>query len=361
MGTDPFGYGADKFQYTIPPEITPGDYTLAWTWFNKIGEREMYMNCAPITVTGSSHYAKRDLDNAALSSDDNTFAKRDMSSLPDMFVANIGNGCSTAPSGTDLAIPVANRGKYIQRFDTGPLTPPVGNCGGSSSDGTGAGTAVPVPPAAQPSAHAPSPSPEAQPSTPALQPPPHPQPQPQPQLQPSAPSAQPQGSPSSAALTHIPSLTTGTCHTPGKSVCSPDSLSIGTCDEHNQVIFQPVPLGTKCDKALGVEVHARRSHMLRRKSEGTSDTKTFRKKQVDGDVGERGWGVVNCERADTPGCDSVLQHEKHTRVEMEEMSVGELRALSSGGRGLRGRSRCAGHGTLLRSEKGLAGDGDVEE
>lgn len=31
------------FQYKIPEAVAPGDYTLAWTWFNKIGNREMYM------------------------------------------------------------------------------------------------------------------------------------------------------------------------------------------------------------------------------------------------------------------------------------------------------------------------------
>lgn len=34
----------DAFSYKIPQGINPGEYTLAWTWFNKIGAREMYMN-----------------------------------------------------------------------------------------------------------------------------------------------------------------------------------------------------------------------------------------------------------------------------------------------------------------------------
>ncbi|KAG7009658.1 hypothetical protein G7Y79_00002g007730 [Physcia stellaris] len=161
VGNDPFGYGADKFQYTIPAEVSPGDYTLAFTWFNKIGQREMYMNCAPITVTGSAKSRRNFFDDAENNNDttiftasDSDFDKRDaFSSLPDMFKANIGNGCSTAESGTDLAIPEANKGKYVQRYNTGPLTPPVGNC---ASSGAGAAAADPVPvapAAAQPSAH----------------------------------------------------------------------------------------------------------------------------------------------------------------------------------------------------------------
>lgn len=41
-----------KFNIPIPKEVASGQYFLAWTWFNKIGNREMYMNCAPLEVTG---------------------------------------------------------------------------------------------------------------------------------------------------------------------------------------------------------------------------------------------------------------------------------------------------------------------
>jgi hypothetical protein len=44
LPADPNGQGASKFQFSIPSGIAPGDYVLAWTWFNKIGNREMYMN-----------------------------------------------------------------------------------------------------------------------------------------------------------------------------------------------------------------------------------------------------------------------------------------------------------------------------
>ncbi|GIZ47521.1 hypothetical protein CKM354_001061000 [Cercospora kikuchii] len=74
------------FQYTMPKGMPNGEYTLAWTWFNKIGNREMYMNCAPIKVTGGA-------DNNEV-----------YNSLPDMFVANIGNGCGTT-EGEDFVFP----------------------------------------------------------------------------------------------------------------------------------------------------------------------------------------------------------------------------------------------------------------
>ncbi|QDS73639.1 hypothetical protein FKW77_002254 [Venturia effusa] len=41
-----------KYNIPIPKELASGKYFLAWTWFNKIGNREMYMNCAYLDVTG---------------------------------------------------------------------------------------------------------------------------------------------------------------------------------------------------------------------------------------------------------------------------------------------------------------------
>jgi hypothetical protein len=41
LPADPNGNGASTFQYSIPQGITPGDYTLAWTWYNRVGNREM--------------------------------------------------------------------------------------------------------------------------------------------------------------------------------------------------------------------------------------------------------------------------------------------------------------------------------
>jgi hypothetical protein len=46
------GFAADhslQLRFTIPEGIESGKYTLAWTWFNRLGNREMYMDCAPIT------------------------------------------------------------------------------------------------------------------------------------------------------------------------------------------------------------------------------------------------------------------------------------------------------------------------
>jgi hypothetical protein len=65
------GQRADTFDFFVPGGMPSGKYTFAWTWFNRRGRREMYMNCAPISVSGTGENA--------------TF----LESLPDMFVANI--------------------------------------------------------------------------------------------------------------------------------------------------------------------------------------------------------------------------------------------------------------------------------
>lgn len=105
------------YDYTIPKELAAGDYTLAWTWFNKVGNREMYMNCAPLTVTGDGG------------------SKDHLDTLPDMFVANIGNECETKPS-TDLKFP--DPGQDIDRLNgiTEAFAEPTGTgCQAGSGDG----------------------------------------------------------------------------------------------------------------------------------------------------------------------------------------------------------------------------------
>lgn len=44
---------AKNYTFQIPSDAPSGEALLAWTWFNKIGNREMYMNCAMVTIGGS--------------------------------------------------------------------------------------------------------------------------------------------------------------------------------------------------------------------------------------------------------------------------------------------------------------------
>jgi hypothetical protein len=289
LSGDPESAVAGVFTYKIPDSVKPGQYTLAWTWFNRIGNREMYMDCAPINVVAGAQ--KRHIPPQGQS-----VAKR-APALPDMFVANIGNGCSTVET-KDLKFP--NPGESVQKAGTGPLEPPVcqnGNGGSPARDeatpppasspaesGVEAGefeesTVVVVnvaPTTAPASAPARAPAPSSAPaSAPApsqsaaplatTTPVPAPAPAPAPASAP-APSAGSSNSNNSSAPG-------GGCTTPGQSVCSPDGSQIGTCDANNRVTFVNVASGTICKGGYMVAAkrsarfargHVRRGHSLGR-------------------------------------------------------------------------------------------------
>ncbi|TXT12793.1 hypothetical protein VHUM_01194 [Vanrija humicola] len=88
-------FGSGNFDFTVPSDAPAGNAVFAWTWFNNIGNREMYQNCAAVTITGGGH-RKRRLDIVQPAK----LAKRftPFSARPANFIANVGNGCSTEPN-----------------------------------------------------------------------------------------------------------------------------------------------------------------------------------------------------------------------------------------------------------------------
>lgn len=155
LGNDPNFKVPFDYSFPLPTDIPTGNATIAWTWLNKIGNREFYMNCAPVKLTGSGG------------------SKSNWEALPDMLVANIGNGCTTE-EGKDYKYP--NPGKSVQSFASGELTFPVGNCGGVSrppagGNGGGSGNGGGAPSSA-PSAPAPTkgPAPTKAPGSPTKPP-----------------------------------------------------------------------------------------------------------------------------------------------------------------------------------------------
>jgi hypothetical protein len=147
LPADPNGSGASTFQYSIPDGIAPGEYVIAWTWINKIGNREFYMNCGPATVTAAKK--KRYVPNGV------SLARR-QSSFPDMFVANIAsvNDCTT-PESFDYDYP--NPGADVQSAGTGPYTtlacgaaggnnPAPKPTGAAGAGGSGSPTGAPATP-----------------------------------------------------------------------------------------------------------------------------------------------------------------------------------------------------------------------
>lgn len=99
--SDPTTNGYDcinSFQFTIPEGVKTGQATLAWTWFNTIGNREMYMNCAAVNIKGGASDASA------------------LQSFPPMFVANlasIGGGTCRTTEMTNVGFP--NPGKYAEK------------------------------------------------------------------------------------------------------------------------------------------------------------------------------------------------------------------------------------------------------
>ncbi|KAM0417135.1 hypothetical protein ACHAPT_012842 [Fusarium lateritium] len=96
-----------SFKFTLPVDTPAGVALFAWSWFNKIGNREMYMNCAAITVLAGRGTPSTPLN------------KR-----PAMFIANVGNGCGTTEM-TDLMFP--NPGPDVS-LTSSNTRPPVGQC-----------------------------------------------------------------------------------------------------------------------------------------------------------------------------------------------------------------------------------------
>ena len=114
---------ASQLTFNLPKEFPNAERaTLAWTWFNKIGNREMYMDCAPISITGGS-------DN-----------KDYYESLPDMFVANIATTKCGALEGGDVEVP--DPGQFVLLGPTVKLMPPVNCPAKMSANNTKSGTAT---------------------------------------------------------------------------------------------------------------------------------------------------------------------------------------------------------------------------
>ncbi|KZF20152.1 lytic polysaccharide monooxygenase [Xylona heveae TC161] len=250
----------DKYNFTIPADLQTGEATIAWTWFNKVGNREMYMNCAPVTLTGGN--SKRDEP-----------VKRDaLDSLPDLFVANVGNGCNTADS-TDLVFP--NPGNDVEKKPNDQsFAPPQGNCqsgSGSSGNSSSSSSESSSTSAAQSSSAsggvfvtAAAPSSSAASVT----------------VNPVNPVTFSTATRAAAtAGTGVPTVTgssgngngtsTGSCSKDqaGQTVCSADGKQIGTCNVDGSVVFGDVADGTVCEKGYQVaarSVRAPRAHVHRR-------------------------------------------------------------------------------------------------
>lgn len=114
IGNCPVTTASTSLDFALPGDTPPGEAIFAWTWFNNIGNREMYMNCAAVTIQPGSGPGP-------------SFASR-----PELFVANVKNGCTTVENG-DVLFP--NPGPVVVNSSKNPLAPVGANCGKAVAGG----------------------------------------------------------------------------------------------------------------------------------------------------------------------------------------------------------------------------------
>lgn len=99
------GCPIDKaYNFKIPSDAPDGEALIAWTWFNKVGNREMYMNCAQVNVGGGGGNGEqnRELTNDATANSQAV----SFNDLPPIFVANVnGPGKCETVEGKDVNFP----------------------------------------------------------------------------------------------------------------------------------------------------------------------------------------------------------------------------------------------------------------
>ncbi|OQU94551.1 hypothetical protein CLAIMM_00898 [Cladophialophora immunda] len=77
------------YNFTIPSFAPSSDSALfSWSWFNLVGDREMYQGCARVQIVGGS--SGRHRRSSPYRRQASQFDR-----LPNMFVCNVGNGCQT--------------------------------------------------------------------------------------------------------------------------------------------------------------------------------------------------------------------------------------------------------------------------
>ncbi|KAF2484398.1 hypothetical protein BDY17DRAFT_127626 [Neohortaea acidophila] len=88
--------GTHPFTFVLPKGMPNGVMTFAWIWYNRVGDREIYMNCCPVTVTGGS--------------DDDSY----FNSLPNAYIINLPTTeCETSYQGESNAVKIPHPGQFI--------------------------------------------------------------------------------------------------------------------------------------------------------------------------------------------------------------------------------------------------------
>ncbi|CAG8959078.1 hypothetical protein HYFRA_00012859 [Hymenoscyphus fraxineus] len=249
---------SDKLEFTIPKTLPPGNYSLAFSWINRIsGGNEFYMNIAPISIAGGTGPVPKDA----------------LKDYPPIFMANLGTvskGCTTENGrAAQKAIQFPNPGSVVDHPEgtanlikatcdgnplatAGPGSPPQSS--GSPSTAPSAPTSTYAPPASSAPAPTTSVAPPAPTSSSA-----------KPSTVPTTfvTSVRPSTTASPSSVAPPPSHTTssptpakpsapaGTC-IEGNLLCHDDRVSFSTCTGGNFIGRTPLAPGTKCTPGAGV-------------------------------------------------------------------------------------------------------------
>ncbi|KOS21991.1 hypothetical protein ESCO_001676 [Escovopsis weberi] len=157
--------GESSWSFPLPLDLPAGEAVFAWSWFNQVGNREMYMNCAVVDVlatappglgsssSSSSSYRRGFVGimggggESHIAADHAPDRAAALAGRPDMFVANVNNGFCTY-EGKDLEFP--DPGPNVsRRSDKGTAAPGQGAC--LAGGGSPPPPPPPPPPASPPS------------------------------------------------------------------------------------------------------------------------------------------------------------------------------------------------------------------
>ncbi|KAI5365320.1 hypothetical protein Slin15195_G048540 [Septoria linicola] len=211
----------NEFPFSVPKGVKDGHAIMAWTWFNNIGNREMYMNCMNVEFTGGDG--------------------SEMDSFPGLFVANQ-QGVGECPTTERYNVKFPNPGKYVTTKTAGGAYSLAVPTGSGCSGGSGGGTTGSPPAYGAPSTSlALSPSQTA--ATPTLT---------SATSMTSKPVSATASTLSPPPTVTVPSTSDGSCSegtvpcpVPGELICI-DGDHFGLCDIDNCALPQTVATGTHC-------------------------------------------------------------------------------------------------------------------
>jgi hypothetical protein len=112
-----------EWDIPMPKGVKSGNAILSWTWFNSVGNREMYQNCAAVELTGGSGDGK----------------------FPPLFVANLASVNSLATTeNSDVLFP--SPGEFVTTMSaTDGTNFPKATVGGGQGGGEGAPSSYAAP------------------------------------------------------------------------------------------------------------------------------------------------------------------------------------------------------------------------